>query len=186
MNVVVLGAGAPGEHFAGALRDLDASVRITMIEQELVGGECSYWACIPSKTLLRSPDVVAAARGAPGAAEAMSAPVDRGRIFSWRDEMVANWDDTGQADWLAGRNVELVRGKGRIAEPGLAVVGAREVRYDRLVLATGSLPTAPPIAGLDESGYWTSRDGTSTCEVSESLIVLVGGGVGCEVWPCFY
>ena len=182
---MILGGGVAGEHFAGALRELDADAEMTLVERELVGGECSYWACMPSKALLRSPEIVAAARIAPGAAEAVAERADAARVFWWRDQVVSNFDDSSQEEWLAERRVELVRGDGRVARPGVVEVDRSELPYDRLVVATGSVPTAPPIDGLEGLAYWTSRDATSTSEVPASLIVLGGGVVGCELAQFF-
>ena len=178
-RVVVLGAGATGEAFVAALRKLDADAEITVVEHELVGGECSYWACIPSKTLLRPLEVVARARLAPGAAEAVGA-VDPARVFWWRDQ-IAEKDDASQADWLAKQGAELVRGTGVVAEPGLVTVNGRELPYDALLVATGSVPITPPIEGLAEVPYWGSREGTSASAVPESLAIVGGGPVGCEL-----
>jgi pyruvate/2-oxoglutarate dehydrogenase complex dihydrolipoamide dehydrogenase (E3) component len=178
---VILGGGAAGEAFAAELRRHDEKVEITLVERELVGGECSYWACMPSKTLLRSPELVAAAQRAPGAAEAVTGPPDPGRVFWWRDQVVDNLDDTAQAAWLGENDIELVRGDGRIGEPGTVVVGERELPYDALVVATGSEPSVPPVPGLEELPFWTSRDATTANEVPESLAVLGGGVVGCEL-----
>src|SRR5215210_4735487 len=116
-RVVVLGGGAAAQAFVAALRRLDPDVEITLVERELVGGECSYWACMPSKTLLRSPEVVASARRAPGAAEAVTGALDPERVFWWRDQVVDNLDDSSQAEWLEELGVELVRGEGRVREP---------------------------------------------------------------------
>ena len=178
-RVVVLGAGATGEAFVSALRKLDDAAEITIVEHELVGGECSYWACIPSKTLLRPLEVVARARLAPGAAEAVGA-VDPAQVLRWRDE-IAEKDDTSQAEWVAKQGAELVRGTGVVAEPGLVTVGERELPYDALLVATGSVPLTPPIAGLAEVPYWGSREGTSASAVPESLAIVGGGPVGCEL-----
>jgi pyruvate/2-oxoglutarate dehydrogenase complex dihydrolipoamide dehydrogenase (E3) component len=178
-RVVVLGAGVTGEAFASALRRLDAEAEITVVEHELVGGECSYWACIPSKTLLRPLEVAARARLAPGADTAVSA-VDAARVFWWRDE-VAGKDDTSQVDWLSTLDATVVRGTGVVAEPGLVRVGERELPYDHLLVATGSRAAEPPIAGLGELPHWGSREATSTSAVPESLAVVGGGAVGCEL-----
>ena len=180
-RVVVLGGGAAGEAFAAELRKLDEDVAITLVERELVGGECSYWACMPSKTLLRSPEIVAAARRAPGAAEAVTGGPDPERVFWWRDQVVDSLDDSAQAEWLKRKSVELVRGEGRVREPGVVVVGEQELPYDALVVATGSAPSVPPVPGLDELPFWTSRDATTGREVPASLAVLGGGVVGCEL-----
>ena len=168
-----------GEAFAAALRRLSPDAEIVVVEQELVGGECSYWACIPSKTLLRPLEVLARARHAPGAAEAVSR-VDAARVFQWRDEM-AGKDDTSQVEWLTNQGAELVRGTGVVAEPGLVRVNGRELPYDHLLVATGSLPVDPPVAGLAESNRWGSREATSASAVPESVAVVGGGAVGCEL-----
>ena len=178
-RVVVLGAGATGEAFVAALRKLDAEAEITIVEHELVGGECSYWACIPSKVLLRPLEAIAHARLAPGAAEAVGA-VDPARVFWWRDQ-IAEKDDTSQAEWVAKQGAGLVRGTGVVAEPGLVTVGARELPYDALLVATGSVPVTPPIEGLAEVPHWGSREGTSASAVPKTLAVVGGGPVGCEL-----
>jgi pyruvate/2-oxoglutarate dehydrogenase complex dihydrolipoamide dehydrogenase (E3) component len=176
---VVLGAGSTGEAFVATLRRLAPDAQVVVVEHELVGGECSYWACIPSKTLLRPLEVLERARRAPGAAEAVSA-VDAARVFRWRDE-VAEKDDTSQADWLDRQGAELVRGTGVVTEPGLVQVDGRELPYDHLVVATGSLPVAPPVEGLADVNHWGSREATSASAVPESLAVVGGGAVGCEL-----
>jgi pyruvate/2-oxoglutarate dehydrogenase complex dihydrolipoamide dehydrogenase (E3) component len=182
-RVVVLGAGATGEAFVAALRRLDAEAEITVVEHELVGGECSYWACIPSKTLLRPLEIVARARLAPGAAEAIGA-IDPARVFWWRDQ-VAGKDDASQAEWIAKQGAELVRGTGILSEPGLVAVGDRELPYDALLVATGSVPLVPPVDGLAEVPHWGSREATSASAVPESLAVVGGGAVGCELAQCY-
>ncbi|MEX2102512.1 MAG: NAD(P)/FAD-dependent oxidoreductase [Gaiellaceae bacterium] len=179
MTVVVLGGGSTGEAFLAALRRLDSEVSIALVERELVGGECSYWACIPSKTLLRPLEVLHRARLAPGAAEGLG-QVDVQRVFWWRDQ-TAGKDDESQAKWVKGLDVELIRGTGVVAEPGRVRVGERDVEYEKLLIATGSVPVAPPIDGLAELDYWTSREATSASEVPERLVVLGGGAVGCEL-----
>jgi pyruvate/2-oxoglutarate dehydrogenase complex dihydrolipoamide dehydrogenase (E3) component len=183
--VVVLGGGSTGEAFAAALRRYDEEVPITLVERELVGGECTYWACMPSKTLLRSPEVVAAARRAPGAAEAVTGPLEPQRIFWWRDQVVENLDDSGHEQWLDERRIELVRGTGRVVEPGVVEADGRRVEYEKLVIATGSVPSVPPIEGLNEVEFWTSREATGAREVPESLLVLGAGAVGCELAQFF-
>ncbi len=176
--MVVLGGGSTGEHFCGALRRLDPDVPITLVEPALVGGECSYFACMPSKTLLRAPELVAAAARTPGASRSS---LDVGEIFGWRDWMTSDWDDAGQVEWLEGQSVRLVRGQGRVARPGVVDVGGAELPYDRLVIATGSSPVSPPIEGLEEVEAWTTREATSSHDVPSSLIVLGGGVAGCEL-----
>jgi dihydrolipoamide dehydrogenase len=175
-HVVVLGGGATGETFMGALRRRDKDIRMTLVEHELVGGECSYWACIPSKTLLRPLEVAFRARYAPGAA----ATVDPVQVFKWRDE-VAEKDDTKQVEWVRGLGAEVVRGTARIAGPGRLDVDGTGLEYDELMVSTGSVPALPPIEGLEEVGAWTSREATSVSAVPESLVIVGAGAVGCEL-----
>jgi pyruvate/2-oxoglutarate dehydrogenase complex dihydrolipoamide dehydrogenase (E3) component len=179
-RIVVLGAGATGEAFVAALRRLDPDAETTVVEHELVGGECSYWACIPSKTLLRPLEVVARARLAPGAAQAIVGPVGVREVFAWRDFM-AGKDDSSQVEWLEKQGAALVRGTATVLEPGLVRADGRDLPYDDLLVATGSRPVVPPIEGLDEVEAWGSREGTSASEVPESLLVVGGGAVGCEL-----
>ncbi|MGH7557543.1 MAG: FAD-dependent oxidoreductase, partial [Gemmatimonadota bacterium] len=117
--IVVLGGGSTGEAFAAALRRLDGDLPITLVERELLGGECTYWACMPSKTLLRPLEVLAAARRAPGAAEALNGQPDWKRLLWWRDRVTDELDDSSHEKWLADRGIDLVRGAGRLVSPGL-------------------------------------------------------------------
>ncbi len=181
MRVVVLGGGSSGEHFVGALRRLDGEAELKLVERNLVGGECSYWACMPTKTMLRGPEIVAESRRAPGV---RPATLEAKGIFEWRD-LVADRDDSDQVKWLADRNCEVVRGEATVVRAGLVQVGDRELPYDRLVIATGSSPAIPPIPGLEETGYWTNVEATETTEVPASLLVLGGGPVGCELAQFF-
>lgn len=180
-RVVVLGGGSAGEAFVAALRRLDAEADITLVERALVGGECTYWACMPSKTLLRAPELLAAARLAPGAAEAITGALDLERIFWWRDQIVDDWRDEGHATWLEDRAVELVRGDATVVAPGVVVVDGRELRYDSLVVATGSRPAVPPVPGLADVPHWTTKDATAARGVPESLVVVGGGASGVEL-----
>jgi pyruvate/2-oxoglutarate dehydrogenase complex dihydrolipoamide dehydrogenase (E3) component len=171
--------------FAAALRRLDARIPITLVERELVGGECSYWACMPSKALLRPFEAVAAARHAPGAAEAVTGDVALDQVFWHRDQTTDGWDDSRHAKSLTERRIELVRGEGRVAEPGLVRVYDAELPYEKLVIATGSVPSIPPIDGLAETNYWTSRQATETREIPDSIAVIGAGPVGCELAQFF-
>jgi pyruvate/2-oxoglutarate dehydrogenase complex dihydrolipoamide dehydrogenase (E3) component len=178
-RVVVLGAGVTGEAFLAALARLEPETEITIVERELIGGECSYWACIPSKTLLRPLEVVHRARITPGVDAAIS-EADVEAVFAWRDQM-AGKDDTSQVEWVEKQGGKPVRGNGVVEEPGLVRVGEQELRYDALLVATGSVPVLPPIEGLESAPHWTSREATSASAVPRSIVVVGGGAVGCEL-----
>jgi dihydrolipoamide dehydrogenase len=184
-DVIVIGAGPVGQ--VAALRARAAGLTAAVVERELVGGECSYWACIPSKAMLRPVLAVADARRVNGARQAVTGKADAKGVFARRDEWVSNWNDEGQAGALGNAGVDVVRGHGRLDGVRRVTVGAVDgatvsvTARHAVVIATGSRPALPGLAGLAEARPWTNRQATDSSSVPERLAVVGGGGVGVEM-----
>jgi len=184
-DVVVIGAGAAGENVAD--RVAQAGLSVVIVESELVGGECSYWACMPSKALLRAGAARRAALAVPGAREAVIGGLDRAAVLRHRDAMASNWTDDGQVAWLKQAGIDLIRGHARLTGVRQVSVTVDDGPERRLLarhavaLSTGSSATVPPIPGLAEAGAWTSREVTSAREIPDRLAIIGGGVVACEM-----
>ena len=188
-DVVVIGSGPVGQTLAA--RAVRGGLTAVLVESELVGGECSYWACIPSKALIRSGAALHAAQSLPGAREAITGSLDAQKVFARRDAMVANWDDSGQAQGLAQAGITLARGFGRISGEREVEVTAQDGTVTTIqarqavVIATGSVPVVPPINGLDETPFWGTRALVAVDEVPESITVIGAGAAGTELAQAF-
>ena len=174
-DAVMLGMGPGGEVVAGRL--LRAGKRVAIVERELIGGECAYWACIPSKTLLRPPEV----RGEASRAFGTSTPtLELEELFDYRDWMIRNLDDSGQVEGYEKKGVTVVKGEGRIAGPGRVEANGEVLETDNIIVATGSEASVPPIEGIGDVPYWTNREATTTREVPRHALIVGGGPNGVE------
>ena len=187
-DVIVIGAGPVGENVAD--RTVQGGLRTAIVESELIGGECSYWACMPSKALLRSGAALAGAHRVAGAREVVGERVDPAPVLARRTSFTSNWEDSGQADWLAGAGIDLVRGRGRLSgERTVEVTGADGTRTlharHAVAVCTGSRALVPDLPGLRAAAPWTNREAVAVTDVPDSLAVIGGGVVGSELATAF-
>jgi dihydrolipoamide dehydrogenase len=179
-DVIILGAGPAGEVAAGRLGEADLDVAV--VEPHLIGGECSFYACMPSKAMLRPGELLAEARRIPGVREAVTGDLDVRSVLDRRDEIIHGLDDAHMEPWLDDRGVAIVRGSGRLDGERRVQVGDDTLVAGRAVIvATGSAPLMPPIPGLADAKPWTNREATTAEEVPERLVILGGGVVGVEM-----
>ncbi|WP_116950004.1 dihydrolipoyl dehydrogenase family protein [Jiangella endophytica] len=182
-DLIVVGAGPAGENVGDYATK--RGLRVAIVEAELVGGECSYWACMPSKALLRSGHAIRAARRLAGAREAVEGVIDASAVLARRSSFTDQWKDDGQVSWLDSAGIDLIRGRGRIAGPGEVRVDDRVYSAGAVALATGSVPVLPEIPGLAAASPWTTRDATATDRVPPRLLVIGGGVAGTELAVAF-
>ncbi len=188
-DLIVIGAGSTGENVAD--RAVQGGLSTVIVENELVGGECSYWACMPSKALLRPGQALREAKAVGGAAEAVTGKLDVASVLERRTSFTSGWDDSGQVEWLEGANISLLRGHARITGERKVTVtcsdGTSQVLKAKraVAIATGSEANVADIPGLRDAEPWTSRDATSVTEIPESLAIIGGGVVGCEMATAF-
>jgi dihydrolipoamide dehydrogenase len=188
-DVIVLGGGAVGENVAA--RVVRGGLEAIIVESELVGGECSYWACMPSKALLRSTAVLHAARNVDGAKQAVTGHVNVASVLKRRDSFTSNWDDSSQVEWVDNAGITLRRGYGRLVDERTVDIALKDGQVERwvarqaVVLANGSVPTIPKIDGIDTARTWGTREATSAKSIPKRLAVLGGGVAGVELAQAF-